>query len=250
MNTLIIGHKIIRLDSINSTNSFLSENLNNPNFFEGIVVVADNQTQGRGQGQNLWHSNSGDNLLFSVLIQPKCDLIYQFYLNQFIAISICNTFKIFGLDCQIKWPNDILVDHKKIAGILIENKIQGRMLHSSIVGVGLNINQSNFPKQLINPTSMNLLLKQKIDKELVLKTLMLQLEKHYFQFKRNEFITINDSYQSILYKRNEKALFLINDDRVEAVIKEVNKQGEIVLEINKELKSFSNSEIKMIKESV
>jgi len=248
MNTLIIGHKIIRLDNVNSTNSFLSENLNDSSFFEGVVVVANAQTQGRGQGENLWHSNSGDNLLFSVLLQPKCDLIYQFYLNQFIAVSICQTLKQFGLDCQIKWPNDILVNKKKIAGILIENKIQGRMLHSSIVGVGLNVNQSDFPDQFINPTSMKLLLKDSIDINHVLETLIVQLEKHYFQFKRNELNVINENYQSLLFKRNEKAYFIIKGKRVETIIREVNKQGEIVLEIDNELKSFSNSEIKMIKE--
>tara|TARA_B110000908_G_scaffold80043_1_gene95931 strand:+ start:55034 stop:55780 length:747 start_codon:yes stop_codon:yes gene_type:complete len=248
MNTLIIGHKIIRLDNVNSTNSFLSENLNDSSFFEGVVVVANAQTQGRGQGENLWHSNSGDNLLFSVLLQPKCDLIYQFYLNQFIAVSICQTLKQFGLDCQIKWPNDILVNKKKIAGILIENKIQGRMLHSSIVGVGLNVNQSDFPDQFINPTSMKLLLKDSIDINQVLETLIVQLEKHYFQFKRNELNVINENYQSLLFKRNEKAYFIIKGKRVETIIREVNKQGEIVLEIDNELKSFSNSEIKMIKE--
>ena len=248
MNTLIIGHKIIRLDNVNSTNSFLSENLNDSSFFEGVVVVANTQTQGRGQGENLWHSNSGDNLLFSVLLQPKCDLIYQFYLNQFIAVSICQTLMQFGLDCQIKWPNDILVNKKKIAGILIENKIQGRMLHSSIVGVGLNVNQSDFPDQLINPTSMKLLLKDSIDINQVLETLIVQLEKHYFQFKRNELNVINENYQSLLFKRNEKAYFIIKGKRVETIIREVNKQGEIVLEIDNELKSFSNSQIKMIKE--
>jgi BirA family biotin operon repressor/biotin-[acetyl-CoA-carboxylase] ligase len=248
MNTLIIGHKIIRLDTVNSTNSFLSENLNDSSFFEGLVVVANAQTLGRGQGENLWHSNSGDNLLFSVLLQPKCDLIYQFFLNQFIALSICQTLKQFGIECQIKWPNDILVDKKKIAGILIENKIQGRMFHSSIVGIGLNINQSDFPDQLINPTSMKLLLKDSIDINQVLETLIVQLEKHYFQFKRNELNVINENYQSLLYKKDEKAYFKIKNKRVEAVIREVNKQGEIVLEIDNELKSFSNSEIKMIKE--
>tara|TARA_B110000003_G_scaffold230767_1_gene232915 strand:- start:20133 stop:20879 length:747 start_codon:yes stop_codon:yes gene_type:complete len=248
MNTLIIGHKIIPLDNVNSTNSFLSENLNDSSFFEGVVVVANAQTQGRGQGENLWHSNSGDNLLFSVLLQPKCDLIYQFYLNQFIAVSICQTLMQFGLDCQIKWPNDILVNKKKIAGILIENKIQGRMLHSSIVGVGLNVNQSDFPDQLINPTSMKLLLKDSIDINQVLETLIVQLEKHYFQFKRNELNVINENYQSLLFKRNEKAYFIIKGKRVETIIREVNKQGEIVLEIDNELKSFSNSQIKMIKE--
>ena len=248
MNTLIIGHKIIRLDTVNSTNSFLSENLNDSSFFEGVVVVANAQTLGRGQGENLWHSNSGDNLLFSVLLQPKCDLIYQFFLNQFIALSICQTLKQFGIECQIKWPNDILVDKKKIAGILIENKIQGRMLHSSIVGIGLNINQSDFPDQLINPISMKLLLKDSIDINQVLETLIVQLEKQYFQFKRNELNVINENYQSLLYRKDEKAYFKIKNKRVEAVIREVNKQGEIVLEIDNELKSFSNSEIKMIME--
>lgn len=248
MNTLIIGHKIIRLDTVNSTNSFLSENLNDSSFFEGVVVVANAQTLGRGQGENLWHSNSGDNLLFSVLLQPKCDLIYQFFLNQFIALSICQTLKQFGIECQIKWPNDILVYKKKIAGILIENKVQGRMLHSSIVGIGLNINQSDFPDQLINPISMKLLLKDSIDINQVLETLIVQLEKHYFQFKRNELNVINENYQSLLYRKDEKAYFKIKNKRVEAVIREVNKQGEIVLEIDNELKSFSNSEIKMIME--
>jgi BirA family transcriptional regulator, biotin operon repressor / biotin---[acetyl-CoA-carboxylase] ligase len=248
MNTLIIGHKIIRLDNVNSTNSFLSENLKDSSFFEGVVVVANAQTLGRGQGENLWHSNSGENLLFSVLLQPKCDLIYQFFFNQFIALSICQTLKQSGIECQIKWPNDILVNKKKIAGILIENKIQGRMLHSSIVGVGLNINQSDFPDQLINPTSMKLLLKDSIDINQVLETLIVQLEKHYFQFKRNELNVINENYQSLLYRKDEKAYFKIKDKRVEAIIRAVNKQGEIVLEIDNELKSFSNSEIKMIKE--
>lgn len=248
MNTLIVGHKIIRLDNVNSTNSYLSENRNNASFFEGIVVVANTQSKGRGQGENLWHSNNGDNLLFSVLLQPKCDLIYQFYLNQFIATAICQTLNHFGLNCEIKWPNDILVNNKKIAGILIENKIKGRTLHSSIVGIGLNINQSDFPDEIINPTSMKLLLNKSIDKEIVLNTLIVQIEKNYFKFKRNEFDSIDKSYQSSLFMRNKKAFFMINNRAVQAIVREVNKQGEIALEINKELKFFSNSEIKMIKE--
>jgi BirA family biotin operon repressor/biotin-[acetyl-CoA-carboxylase] ligase len=122
------------------------------------------------------------------------------------------------------------------------------MLHSSIVGIGLNINQSDFPDQLINPISMKLLLKDSIDINQVLETLIVQLEKHYFQFKRNELNVINENYQSLLYRKDEKAYFKIKNKRVEAVIREVNKQGEIVLEIDNELKSFSNSEIKMIME--
>ena len=122
------------------------------------------------------------------------------------------------------------------------------MLHSSIVGVGLNVNQSDFPDQLINPTSMKFLLKDSIDINQVLETLIVQLEKYYFQFKRNELNVINENYQSLLFKRNEKAYFIIKGKRVEAIIREVNKQGEIVLEIDNELKSFSNSQIKMIKE--
>ena len=88
MNTLIVGHKIIRLDKVDSTNTFLSENLNNSDFFEGIIVVANQQLKGRGQGQNIWLSKDGENLLFSILLKPKCDLNYQYHLNQLIANSI------------------------------------------------------------------------------------------------------------------------------------------------------------------
>jgi BirA family biotin operon repressor/biotin-[acetyl-CoA-carboxylase] ligase len=247
MNTLIVGHKIIRLDTVNSTNFYLSENLNNLNFFEGVIIVAENQTNGRGQGKNIWHSKSGENLLFSVLLKPKCDLSYQFYLNKLIATSLCQTLNLFGLDCSIKWPNDILVNDKKIAGILIENKIKGRTLDSSIIGIGLNINQSDFPNELLKPTSMSIELKSPIDKEDVLKNFIVKLEKKYFQFKRNEFEMITNDYHSLLYKKNNKMTFLINNKRVKAIIKSVNNNGELVLEINNKLTSFSNADVKMIR---
>ena len=204
MNTLIVGHKIIRLDKVDSTNTFLSENLNNSDFFEGIIVVANQQLKGRGQGQNIWLSKDGENLLFSILLKPKCDLNYQYHLNQLIANSICQTLKLYGLDSQIKWPNDILVKNKKIAGILIENKIKGKILDSSIVGIGLNIEQSEFPKELVNPTSMLLELQKNIDKDDVLNSFIIQLEKNYFQFKRKEFDLINKEYQSNLFGKNKK----------------------------------------------
>ena len=248
MNTLIVGHKIIRLDKVDSTNTFLSENLNNSDFFEGIIVVANQQLKGRGQGQNIWLSKDGENLLFSILLKPKCDLNYQYHLNQLIANSICQTLKLYGLDSQIKWPNDILVKNKKIAGILIENKIKGKILDSSIVGIGLNIEQSEFPKELVNPTSMLLELQKNIDKDDVLNSFIIQLEKKYFQFKRKEFDLINKEYQSNLFGENKKISFLIKNKRVEGVLKSVNNQGQLVVEINDALQNYSNSEIKIIME--
>lgn len=248
MNTLIIGRSIIRLDSVNSTNSYLSEKMNNTGFHEGVVVIAEEQSEGRGQANNSWKSSKGDNLLCSILFKPKCDLVYQFYFNQLVANSICQTLSEFGLDSEIKWPNDILVKGQKIAGILIENKIKGRVLESSIVGIGLNINQSKFDKDLINPTSLKLQLQQKLDNDLVLNKLIVQLEKNYFQFKRNELERIDKKYQLALFRKDKETLFMINNEATLAIIRAVNKQGEIVLEIENEIKSFSNSEIKMIKE--
>jgi BirA family biotin operon repressor/biotin-[acetyl-CoA-carboxylase] ligase len=222
--------------------------MGNSGFHEGVVVIAEEQFKGRGQGNNSWKSAKGDNLLCSILFKPKCDLVYQFYFNQLIANSICQTLSDFGLDSEIKWPNDILIKNQKIAGILIENKIKGRVLESSIVGIGLNINQSKFDKELINPTSLKLQLQQKIDTELVLNKLMLQLEKNYFQFKRNELENIDKKYQSSLYRKDKETLFMINNEATLATIRAVNKQGEIVLEIDNVIQSFSNSEVKMIKE--
>lgn len=123
----------------------------------GGVVVARRQSAGRGQRGNTWSSAAGQNLTFSMLLDTSfLPAAGQFLLSEVVALAVVDALASFGVTAMVKWPNDIYVDSRKIAGILIENDIRGERLWRSVVGVGLNVNQTTFPAELPNPTSMRL----------------------------------------------------------------------------------------------
>lgn len=153
-------HDIIWLDSIDSTNEEAKRHISDIDNLS--VLSAYEQTDGRGQRGNTWTSNAGENLLFSVVLKfsPEdsglggLDARDQFVLNEIAALSVVDFLRLHDIQAQIKWPNDIYVGSKKICGILIENSLRGSGISSSILGIGLNINQRNFDVNLPNPTSM------------------------------------------------------------------------------------------------
>ena len=153
-------HDIIWLDSIDSTNEEAKRHISDIDNLS--VLSAYEQTEGRGQRGNTWSSNAGENLLFSVVLKfsPEdsrlggLDARDQFVLNEIAALSVVDFLRLHDIQAQIKWPNDVYVGSRKICGILIENSIRGNWLSSSIIGIGLNINQRNFDVNLPNPTSM------------------------------------------------------------------------------------------------
>ena len=144
---------ILWLDVTDSTNRYLreaSERCDNLS-----VVAAREQTSGRGQGTHTWHSQSGMNLLFSILYKPE-----KLQAKDMILITCATTLGILdylgtkGVKARIKWPNDIWVDDRKICGILIENKLDGDLIRQSIIGIGFNLNQDEWPEELPNPVSL------------------------------------------------------------------------------------------------
>ena len=155
-------HDIIWLESVDSTNLEAKRNISDIDNLS--VLSALEQTAGRGQRGNTWTSNAGENLMFSIVLKfsPEdsglggLDARDQFVLNEIAALSVVDFLRSHGIHAQIKWPNDIYVGSRKICGILIENSIRGNWLSSSIIGIGLNINQRNFDVNLPNPTSMAL----------------------------------------------------------------------------------------------
>lgn len=124
------------------------------------VVAARNQTAGRGQRGNRWKTRPGENLTFSILLLPGRDGIPaipagdQFVISEIVTLALHTTLEDAGIPSKIKWPNDIYVGDRKICGVLIENTLQGGMVHSSIIGIGLNVNQTEFDPEVMNPTSM------------------------------------------------------------------------------------------------
>ena len=158
-------HDIIWLQSVDSTNEEAKRHISDIDNLS--VLSALEQTAGRGQRGNSWTSAPGENLMFSIVLKYSCDPIApghgllkplhardQFVLNEIASLSVVDFLSRHGISAMIKWPNDIYVDEKKICGILIENSFRGKSISSSIIGIGLNINQRNFNVNLPNPTSL------------------------------------------------------------------------------------------------
>ena len=157
------------LETLKSTNHYL-DNLE-PTPAEGRVIMTTNQTGGVGQQGNVWESEAGKNLTFSLLLKPTfLPIASRFMLTKAISIAILDFLKqeLPDQEVYIKWPNDIYFKNKKIAGILIKNEIKGMMMGTSIIGIGLNVNQESFDENLPNPISMKMITGKDYDLEFIL----------------------------------------------------------------------------------
>lgn len=164
------------LDQCPSTNTELSSRADLPH---GYCIAARTQTAGRGQRGNTWEAEPGKNLTFSLLLRPDgLEARRQFELSMAVSLAIVDTLEAYGIDARIKWPNDIYVGLKKLAGILIENRLSGSMIDRAIVGVGLNVNQEVFRSDAPNPVSM----KQLTGRQYALDELLNALVKNIAEF--------------------------------------------------------------------
>ena len=231
-NSRTIGENIIYLSEVNSTNLYASQLIKDNKFSEGTVVVAQNQTSGKGQAENKWVSENGKNLTFSVILTPVfLSAERQFLLSKIVSLSIIDFLNKFSiLDISIKWPNDIYVGNKKIAGILIENSIKGLKYDTSIVGIGLNINQTQFSADIPNATSLKILLNKDFDLKECLNSLLEKLETWYDQLKLQNYQLIDDEYLNSIYNFNKFLPYIYMYQKITARIIGVNKYGKLQLE--------------------
>jgi len=187
------------VETTNSTNLLLNEIVEKnsekslPDFY---CVVADFQTAGRGQGNKMWQSAKGENLLVSFYFQPEILPSEQIYFNYFFALTIRKVISKYTNNVTIKKPNDIWVDDKKIAGILIEHHIQGEKLKCTIAGVGINVNQTQFDETLPNPTSLNLVLKNSLSREKILEEIIEIGKKYYEKLRNGAFLELEREYEA------------------------------------------------------
>lgn len=172
--------KITHFKNIDSTNSYLQNLLDKGEDVADNVVVTDFQTSGKGQGKNVWQSEDGKNLLFSIALDMSfLKAEDQFLLTQMVSVAMINVLKNYlpEENLFIKWPNDIYFNNKKIAGILIKNEIKGIMLGTSIIGIGLNVNQTSFDESLPNPISMKMITGKDYDLEMLLNEICNKLSQ-------------------------------------------------------------------------
>ena len=196
--------KILHFDEINSTNVFLYDKMAEKNDISDTVVVAAHQTAGRGMDKNRWESEAGKNLLFSIALKSNfLEAENQFKISQAVSVAIVETLQnIINSDkFFIKWPNDIYFGDKKLAGMLIQNTIEGRMMGTSIIGIGLNVNQMEFSKDIPNPISLKLITSKSIDLDYLLNLLISSIKNSVesLRFESNQK-EINEKYISKSYR--------------------------------------------------
>ena len=237
--------KHIKLDKVDSTNAYLQQ-LNKKNKQScGTSLSAVFQTNGRGQKGAKWEVLSGENLTFSVLVYPDILPKYAFYLNIITTLSIQKTLADLKIDSKIKWPNDILVDKKKICGVLIENQISGLRISQSVIGIGLNVNQSKFNDSL-KATSL-LLQGVSIEIEDVLKQIYGYLDFYYNLLIESNFDLLLKHYYSNLLWLNKMGVFENQFGRFNATVIGITDVGMLNLMLGDGTKkAYDLKEVKFI----
>lgn len=238
----------IFVEDIDSTNTYANTLLSKTNPIEGTAIWADFQQQGRGQIGRSWESEKGQNLLFSVVLYPDfVPIPNQFLLSMAISAALLKFVKSLKIaDVSIKWPNDIYIQDNKVAGILIQNQLQGKQIRSSIVGVGLNVNQSIWSAAIPNPTSLYNVLKQKFDLEVLLASCQSYMMKEYLRLKSGLDTEIYDFYHNNLYKRLVPSKFNTQKGIIEGHIIKVRKTGEIEIQTTEGVECYAFREISFL----
>ena len=227
--TLFFGKNLIFMPECHSTNDemlLLCQKSLPP---EGTVIITAQQTAGRGQRGNVWSTEPGKNLTFTLLINPSfLPVQKQLYLNIFVSLAIRDYLtNIEHLKVQIKWPNDIVFQARKICGILIENQISGVNISASVIGIGLNINQQAF--DIAQATSLLLESGRYTDLSTALDLLLAALEARYFQLRAGKWDALMQDYLSHLFRMGEHALFSDSDGNFTGVIEGIDERGRLLV---------------------
>jgi len=237
---------IKRFTALDSTNHYAAALLGENLPHDGTLIVAQEQTSGRGLERNVWESEPGKNLTFSLIKYPHFLMPeLQFYLNIVTCLAIFELVndalpkkRVF-----IKWPNDIYIDHKKISGILINNQISGSTLQSSIIGVGININQMQFYSDAPNPVSLRQLTGIEYDLDICLQQFISAFEKYYNILENNELNSLLDLYLKNMYLFGLRKEYVIRGGLVYGSIIGIDEYGQLQIETDDRIYSCQLKEV-------
>lgn len=244
MNNLVkIGKVLIELDRIDSTNNYAKALLANNKPIEGTVIIAQEQTQGRGQIGNTWLSEAGKNITVSIILYPvSLRASESFSLNIGISLAIVELLETLGIrDIRVKWPNDIYTGKKKIAGILIENSIQGNHIHETVIGIGLNVNQESMRTLEDKASSVFLETGKNHPLPETLSALCRILEKQYLRILSHQ--NQKELYLNLLYQKDQNAQYRSGDRIFNGIIKDITEDGRLIVNTEQGFEKFAFKEI-------
>lgn len=195
------------------------------------AIVTFNQTEGRGQAGNKWYSGSNKNISYSIIFKPLLPAQNQFLISQAVALGVKSFIEKYTGGIQIKWPNDIFIDNKKIAGILIENNLKGQKIENSIIGIGININQESFDQSLPDAISLSYITGNNYDLKQLGNELNNQIVKHIDNLTIDKAGEIERFYINSLLRRDGLHEYQDASGRFMARIKGIGSQGNLILEL-------------------
>ncbi len=241
--------QIIKLSATESTNLYLKGMIDGDFPQDFTVVATDKQTKGKGQMNAEWESEPCKNLTFSILKRHSgFGIQHQFLITMCVSLAVSSILKDLGLPkIQIKWPNDILSGTSKICGILIENNIQGMLIKTSVIGIGLNVNQTTFSKTQ-KATSIKILLHKEMELEFVLDKILNQLKSYLANLNSLQYADILNEYLGQLFKKDVAATFQEpNHELFTGIIEGVSNDGKLQVRLNDNLvKHYGLKEIKLL----
>jgi BirA family biotin operon repressor/biotin-[acetyl-CoA-carboxylase] ligase len=230
LDTLFTGKTHIHVGETSSTNEMASEALKNAKVIEGAMFSADVQTRGKGQRGRQWASLLGQNVLVSYVFFPVfLKTNEQFSLIKAVSLAVKDVLDANLIDkAEIKWPNDIYINGSKIAGILIESTMKGNFMGSSVIGIGVNVNQKQFG-EVENATSVILETGKGMDIGSFRSQLSYFLEIRYLMIKQ-DLKSLDKAYENALFRKDVTSDFIINGERQSLKVIQVDHLGQIVLE--------------------
>jgi len=253
----MIGNPILELQRVDSTNVYANTLLETSELAEGTVIWAHEQFAGRGQHENHWESEAGKNLTFSIILKP--DFLAperQFLLTKVISLGIADFIQatLSGtpmgqqpLSSGIKWPNDIYINDRKIAGILIENKILGNAIETSVAGVGVNINQTRYASEVPNPVSLVHLLHREMELKASLQVICKSIDHRYQMLRNNNTEALDSAYHNKLIGFMKWRNFICEEMTLEGQIQGVDLLGRLMVKTTTGIiRVFSHKEIEYL----
>ncbi|PLX03653.1 MAG: biotin--[acetyl-CoA-carboxylase] ligase [Marinilabiliales bacterium] len=226
--------KINKFKTLDSTSKYLFDFISENESQEGLIIVANNQPNGKGNGDNKWESEEDKNLTFSLLLKPDfIDAEDQFSITQIISLSLLNALSKYldSNSLRVKWPNDIYFSDKKLGGILIQNTIKGSKISNSVVGIGINVNQEKFISTAPNPVSIIQITNETVDRESLLKEILNDINDYYSRlmlFPSNSWL--EKQYLEKLFQINELCSYKDKTGVFEGEIKGIDNFGRLIIE--------------------
>jgi BirA family biotin operon repressor/biotin-[acetyl-CoA-carboxylase] ligase len=250
LNTKAFGNRVFTFEKIDSTNN-CARALANVGKEEGIVVIAEEQTAGKGRLGRSWEANRGENLTFSILLRPKVSPEAINLLPLSVGVAIAEAIeRLTRLKVECKWPNDLLLNGKKVAGILMESSMKENTVDFVVVGVGLNVNQTQFsPNLQARATSLKLESKQEIDRARLFKEILASLEANYYAGLKTEFKSVMSSWLRRTPMLNKPIVISQQGTIISGFVRGLSPDGGLVLQTNGTEKTLYAGDVTILGDS-